>query len=112
MTLMWYKDNAPITTSPSFTITKISDKASILSLTSVGYQHIGMYSCEVANQAGKTTENAELKVQGMKIYYIFCPEIWGRHCNIPLVTQASPRLCDTTCFVGFHYGYIAVHDKD
>ena len=43
---------------------QLGDRASILKITSVGHEHMGIYTCTATNQAGSTSYSAELKVNG------------------------------------------------
>ena len=42
----------------------LGTQASILMISSVDYQHSGVYTCRAENPAGVTTHSAELKVNG------------------------------------------------
>ena len=43
---------------------QIGQRASILSIESVGYRHSGTYTCTARNDAGTASTSAELKVNG------------------------------------------------
>ena len=46
------------------TTTALGTRTSMLTINSVGYRHSGTYTCRAANDAGATTQSAELKVNG------------------------------------------------
>ena len=47
------------------TTTMLGTQASMLVISSVDYQHSGVYTCRAENPAGVTTHSAELKVNGI-----------------------------------------------
>ena len=62
-TVKWFKDDEELFTSPSCVIT-INEASSTILLHSVGASQIGIYSCQVTNQAGTEKCAAELLVKG------------------------------------------------
>lgn len=67
VTLQWYKDSQPLTSSTKFLINNISSKMSLLVLQDVGSEHTGSYECHAYNPVGRATCTAVLKVNGTLI---------------------------------------------
>ena len=64
LTIEWFKDDSPLSSSTKFLITPLSSAMSLLILSDVGFEHSGRYSCEAVNPAGRATVHAHLQVQG------------------------------------------------
>ena len=64
LTITWSLKGDIINSDPTLTTTMLGTQASILMISSVDYQHSGVYTCRAENPAGITTHSAELKVNG------------------------------------------------
>ena len=64
LTLSWALKGAKISSEPGLTTSSLGTRTSMLTISSVGYRHSGTYTCTAKNQAGVTSQTAELKVNG------------------------------------------------
>ena len=64
VTIQWFKDAAPLSSSSNFLINTVDSKLSFLILRGVGFQHTGTYACSAVNPAGKARVEAPLRVKG------------------------------------------------
>ena len=99
LSLTWSLKGDIISSDPVLTTTMIGHQTSLLSISSVDYQHSGVYTCRAENEAGITSYSAELKVNGnLKDrhwkYFTFRK---ARHCSILIwkICGQSRRFCPT-----------------
>ena len=64
LSLTWSLKGAIISSDPVLTTTMIGQQTSMLIISSVDYQHSGVYTCRAENPAGVATYSAELNVNG------------------------------------------------
>ena len=64
ITITWSLKGDVISSEPGLMTAQIGQRASILSIDSVGYRHSGTYTCTARNEAGTASTSAELKVNG------------------------------------------------
>ena len=64
LSLTWSLKGDIISSGPTLTTTMIGQQTSLLSISSVDYQHSGVYTCRAENAAGISTYSAELLVNG------------------------------------------------
>ena len=64
LTITWSLKGDIVSSDPTLTTTMLGTQASILVISSVDYQHSGIYTCRAENSAGVITHSAELKVNG------------------------------------------------
>jgi hypothetical protein len=62
--LTWSLKGDDVSSEPSLSTTTLGTRTSMLTISSVGYRHSGTYTCRASNDAGTTTQSAELKVNG------------------------------------------------
>ena len=62
--ITWSLKGDIINSGPTLSTTMLGTQASMLVITSVDYQHSGVYTCRAENSAGIATYSAELKVNG------------------------------------------------
>ena len=62
--LTWSLKGDDVSSEPSLSTTVLGTRTSMLTISSVGYRHSGTYTCRASNDAGTTTQSAELKVNG------------------------------------------------
>jgi len=77
VTIQWYKDEHPLTSSSKFLINSVDSKLSFLILRDVGSEHSGVYSCSAVNSAGRARVEAPLRVKGINIYLHLTHSIYG-----------------------------------
>ena len=65
LSITWSLKGDIISSDPVITTTMLGTQTSILMISSVDYQHSGVYTCRAENPAGITTYSAELKVNGI-----------------------------------------------
>ena len=65
LSLTWSLKGDIISSDPVLTTTMIGHQTSLLSISSVDYQHSGVYTCRAENSAGISSYSTELKVNGM-----------------------------------------------
>ena len=65
LSITWSLKGDIISSDPVLTTTMLGAQTSILMISSVDYQHSGVYTCRAENPAGITTHSAELKVNGI-----------------------------------------------
>ena len=64
LSITWSLKGDIINSDPTLTTTMLGTQTSILMISSVDYQHSGVYTCRAENSAGITTHSAELLVNG------------------------------------------------
>ena len=64
ISITWSLKGDVISSEPGLMTAQIGQRASILSIESVGYRHSGTYTCTARNDAGTASTSAELKVNG------------------------------------------------
>ena len=64
LTITWSLKGDIINSDPTLTTTMIGTQTSFLMISSVDYQHSGVYTCRAENPAGVATHSAKLKVNG------------------------------------------------
>ena len=64
LSLTWSLKGELVSSGPTLTTTMLGTQASILVISSVDYQHSGIYTCRAENIAGTSTHSAELRVNG------------------------------------------------
>ena len=64
LSLSWALKGATISSEPGLTTASLGTRTSMLTISSVGYRHSGTYTCTAKNDAGVTSQTAELKVNG------------------------------------------------
>ena len=64
VTITWSLKGQELSSGPELTTTMLGTRTSMLTISSVSYQHIGEYTCRATNPAGSVTHSAELKVNG------------------------------------------------
>ena len=65
ITITWSLKGDIISSDPTMTTTMLGRQMSMLVISSVDYQHSGVYTCRAENPAGTTTYSTELKVNGI-----------------------------------------------
>ena len=65
LSITWSLKGDIISSDPVLTTTMIGQQTSLLSISSVDYQHSGVYTCRAENPAGITSYSAELLVNGI-----------------------------------------------
>ena len=64
LSITWSLKGDIISSDPTLTTSMLGAQASILMISSVDYQHSGVYTCRAENDAGISTYSAELLVNG------------------------------------------------
>ena len=64
ISITWSLKGELVSSGPTLTTTMLGTQASMLVISSVDYQHSGIYTCRAENIAGISTYSAELKVNG------------------------------------------------
>ena len=64
LSITWSLKGDIVSSDDTMTTTMLGTQASMLVISSVDYQHSGVYTCRAENPAGVTTHSAELKVNG------------------------------------------------
>ena len=67
LSLTWSLKGDVISSDAAMTTTMLGLQTSLLSISSVDYQHSGEYTCRAENPAGVTSHSAELLVNGNNI---------------------------------------------
>ena len=67
LSITWSLKGDIISSDPTLTTTMLGTQTSILMISSVDYQHSGVYTCRAENIAGVTSHSAELLVNGIVI---------------------------------------------
>ena len=70
LTITWSLKGDIVSSDPTLTTTMIGQQTSLLIISSVDYQHSGVYTCRAENAAGISTYSSQLKVNG---------KLLGRH---------------------------------
>ena len=65
LSITWSLKGDIINSDPTLTTTMLGTQTSILMISSVDYQHSGVYTCRAENPAGVTSYSAELLVNGI-----------------------------------------------
>ena len=65
LSITWSLKGDIVSSDDTMTTTMLGTQASMLVISSVDYQHSGVYTCRAENPAGVTTHSAELKVNGI-----------------------------------------------
>ena len=65
LSITWSLKGDIISSDPVLTTTMLGTQTSILMISSVDYQHSGVYTCRAENPAGITSHSAALKVNGI-----------------------------------------------
>ena len=79
ISITWSLKGDTVSSDPSLTTTMLGRQASILVISSVDYQHSGVYTCRAENTAGIAMYSAELKVNGKTEKH---REVWGGEYSI------------------------------
>ena len=64
ISITWSLKGDTVSSDPTLTTTMLGRQASMLVISSVDYQHSGVYTCRARNPAGVAMYSAELKVNG------------------------------------------------
>ena len=64
LSITWSLKGDIVSSDPTLTTTMLGTQASMLVISSVDYQHSGVYTCRAENTAGIAMYSAELKVNG------------------------------------------------
>ena len=85
LAIAWNLTGDVVSSYASITTTMLGRRTSILTISSVGHRHSGVYTCMASNPAGAATHSAELNVNGIYIY--ICQStgrvtMWGGTGNI------------------------------
>ena len=64
LSLTWALKGATISSEPGLTTASLGTRTSMLTISSIGYRHSGTYTCTAKNNAGVTSQTAELRVNG------------------------------------------------
>ena len=64
LSITWSLKGDIISSDPTLTTSMLGAQASILMISSVDYQHSGVYTCRAENAAGVSSHSAELLVNG------------------------------------------------
>ena len=64
LSITWSLKGELVSSGPTLTTTMLGTQASMLVISSVDYQHSGVYTCRAENTAGISTHSAELRVNG------------------------------------------------
>ena len=64
LTISWSLKGDIVSSDPTLSTTMLGTQASMLVISSVDYNHVGVYTCRAENPAGVTSYSAELKVNG------------------------------------------------
>ena len=64
LSITWSLKGDIVSSDPVLSTTMIGQQTSLLSISSVDYQHSGVYTCRAENAAGISTYSAELLVNG------------------------------------------------
>ena len=89
LTITWSLKGDIVSSDPTLTTTMLGTQASILVISSVDYQHSGVYTCRAENAAGISKHSAELRVNG---------NLNGRHWSILLSIVSN-----AFCFLHLYY---------
>ena len=89
LTITWSLKGDIVSSDPTLTTTMIGQQTSLLIISSVDYQHSGVYTCRAENAAGISKHSAELRVNG---------NLNGRHWSILLSIVSN-----AFCFLHLYY---------
>ena len=64
ISITWSLKGELVSSGPTLTTTMLGTQASMLVISSVDYQHSGIYTCRAENIAGVSSYSAELRVNG------------------------------------------------
>lgn len=66
ITFSWFFNGAPLQLDENVGVSRISPRASFLTISSVGQTHRGNYTCQATNSGGSHSFTAPLEVNGIK----------------------------------------------
>ena len=71
ISLSWSFHGHNLTSGRGITITNIGSRISMLVISSVDHEHMGLYTCKAVNKAGEASHSARLKVNGKTFFSHF-----------------------------------------
>ncbi len=64
LAISWALKGDDVSSEPGLSTAQLGPRTSMLTISSVGYRHSGLYTCTARNAAGVAAQTAELKVNG------------------------------------------------